>query len=122
MRLLCTEGQIFFHLCFFPRASFNGALQHHTQHSSNSNSNNSINMPAGKRKGGKKKGAKKDPNKPKRAMSSFMFFANDKRQEVRDANPDMKITEVGKRLGEMWKQLTDAEKKVCLHIRLILTC
>jgi len=56
----------------------------------------------GKRKNKKGK-KKKDPNKPKRSMSSFMFFANAKRPEVRAAHPDMKITDVGKKLGELWK-------------------
>jgi hypothetical protein len=79
-------------------------------------------MPKGKRKAEKKKGRKKkDPNKPKRAMSSFMFFANEKRQQVRDTNPDLKITEVGKRLGEMWKELSDGDKKVRLNIFEYLT-
>ncbi|PRP86617.1 structure specific recognition protein 1 [Planoprotostelium fungivorum] len=54
---------------------------------------------------------KKDPAKPKRAMSSFMFFANEKRPEVREANPGMKITDVGKRLGELWKETSAEERK-----------
>jgi upstream-binding transcription factor len=53
----------------------------------------------------------KDPNKPKRGMSSFMYFANAKRNEVRQAHPELKITEVGKRLGVMWNELDDAAKK-----------
>jgi len=55
---------------------------------------------------------KKDPNKPKRSMSSFMFFANAKRSEVKQSYPDLKITEVGKKLGEMWKMLSSDEKKI----------
>eukprot|EP01117_Protostelium_nocturnum_P011167 TRINITY_DN4056_c0_g1_i1.p1 TRINITY_DN4056_c0_g1~~TRINITY_DN4056_c0_g1_i1.p1 ORF type:complete len:207 (+),score=87.30 TRINITY_DN4056_c0_g1_i1:111-731(+) len=62
-------------------------------------------------KGARKSKSKKDPLKPKRGMSSFMFFANDKRAEVRTANPSLKITEVGRKLGEMWKELTPEEKK-----------
>jgi hypothetical protein len=69
-------------------------------------------MPPKAKRKSKKGKKKKDPNKPKRAMSSFMFFANAKRPEVRSAHPDLKITEVGKKLGEMWKQLEDTEKKV----------
>jgi len=67
--------------------------------------------PRGGKRKSKKSKKKKDPKKPKRAMSSFMFFANDKRNEVRAANPDLKITEVGKKLGEMWKSLIDSDKK-----------
>jgi len=58
----------------------------------------------------KKPKAKKDPNKPKRAMSSFMFFASDKRPEVKQLFPDLKVTQIGKKLSEMWKEI-DAEKK-----------
>jgi len=63
-----------------------------------------------KKKHGRKK-AKKDPNKPKRACSSFMFFANEKRPDLRKEFPTYKITEIGKKLGEMWKALTPDEKK-----------
>jgi hypothetical protein len=35
-----------------------------------------------------KKGAKKDPNAPKRALSAFMLFSQDKRQKVKEENPD----------------------------------
>jgi len=66
--------------------------------------------PKAKRKGRKVK-KKKDPNRPKRAMSSFMFFANHKRAEVRSLHPDLKITDIGKKLGEMWKALDETEKK-----------
>jgi len=59
----------------------------------------------------RKAGKKKDPNRPKRAMSSFMFFANEKRAEVRAKFPELKITQVGKKLGEMWKDVTPEEKK-----------
>lgn len=36
------------------------------------------------REGGKKK---KDPNAPKRGLSAYMFFANEKRDGVREENP-----------------------------------
>lgn len=53
---------------------------------------------------------KKDPNAPKRGLSAYMFFANDNRQKVRDEHPGIKFGEVGKLLGEMWKELTDKDK------------
>jgi len=53
-------------------------------------------------KGGKKK-QKKDPNAPKRALCGFMFFCNEQRPVVKAANPDMKIGEIAKVLGEQWK-------------------
>jgi len=53
---------------------------------------------------------KKDPNAPKRGLSAYMFFANDNRDKVREDNPGIKFGEVGKLLGERWKELTDKEK------------
>ena len=48
---------------------------------------------------------------PKRAMSPFLFFSNEKRGLVQSENPDMKITEVSAKLGEMWRLMSDEEKK-----------
>ncbi|CCC71794.1 hypothetical protein NCAS_0I01260 [Naumovozyma castellii] len=54
---------------------------------------------------------KKDPNAPKRALSSYMFFANATRDIVRSENPDVTFGQVGKLLGERWKALTPEEKE-----------
>ncbi|CAK0784212.1 hypothetical protein CVIRNUC_007416 [Coccomyxa viridis] len=56
------------------------------------------------------KKAKKDPNAPKRGLSAFMYFSNAKRDEVKKENPDLAFGEVGKRLGELWKEVTPTEK------------
>jgi len=53
---------------------------------------------------------KKDPNAPKRGLSAYMFFANEHRDKVREENPGIKFGDVGKLLGEKWKELTDKEK------------
>jgi len=45
-------------------------------------------------------------------MSSFMFFANEKRDEVRAKYSDLKFTEIGKKLSELWKELTPEDKKI----------
>lgn len=42
--------------------------------------------------------------------NAYMTFANEKRKEVMKAHPHMKITEIGKKLGEMWRALSDDEK------------
>ena len=42
------------------------------------------------RDGGKKK---KDPNAPKRGLSAYMFFANEKRDTVREENPGIAFGE-----------------------------
>lgn len=64
----------------------------------------------------KGKKANKDPNKPKKALSSFMFFANAKRPELRKEDPTAKITEIGKKLGQIWKTLSAEDKKV-FHLK-----
>lgn len=55
-----------------------------------------------------KKGTKqkKDPNAPKRALCGFMFFCNEQRPIVKAENPDMKIGDIAKVLGEQWKTCT----------------
>jgi len=40
-----------------------------------------------------------------------MFFCADKREDVKKAHPDAKITEISKQLGAQWKSLTDGDKK-----------
>merc|ERR1711970_791950 len=58
------------------------------------------------------RGAKKekDPNKPKRALSAFFYYANEERPKVRAANPDFSVGEVAKELGRQWGELTEDEK------------
>ena len=60
-----------------------------------------------------KKSPKKDKTSPKRARSAYIFFCNDKREEVTEelVKKGKKKTEVLKKLGEMWRELEDKEKK-----------
>jgi len=58
-----------------------------------------------------KKKKKKDPNRPKRAKNSYMLFVEKHRPKVVEDNPKMKVTEVLKRMGEMWREVTDEEKE-----------
>ena len=53
----------------------------------------------------------RDPNKPKRSKNAFMLFSAAKRAEIKEANPDMKSTDISKELGLLWKALSDDEKK-----------
>jgi HMG (high mobility group) box len=52
----------------------------------------------------------KDPDAPKFCTSSYMYFAQDMRATAVKKNPEAKVTEISKILGEMWKEL-DAKKK-----------
>ena len=62
----------------------------------------------------KNKRKDKDPNAPKRAASAYMLWLNENRASIKDellaSNPDAKITDVTKRAGELWKELTEEEK------------
>ena len=64
----------------------------------------------GDKKDKKTKKAKKDPNAPKRAMSSFMFYSNEVRGHVSSQNPSMKLTDVSKEIGRRWKEMDSSEK------------
>jgi len=40
-----------------------------------------------------------------------VFFCNEKRSEVKATHPDASFGEIGKKLGALWKEVTDADKK-----------
>lgn len=54
-----------------------------------------------------KKKKNKDENAPKRATSAFMLWLNDTREEIKREQPNLKVTEIAKRGGEMWRELKD---------------
>lgn len=62
-----------------------------------------------KKRDGRRKRTK-DENAPKRALSAYMFFANSNRDQVREDNPGISFGEVGRILGQKWKELSDADK------------
>ena len=64
-----------------------------------------------KKKAPAKKGAKADKkDKPKRAPGPYMLFCKEMRPKIVAANPKFTFGEVGKKLGEEWKKLSDAKK------------
>ena len=56
--------------------------------------------------------AKKDPNRPKKALTAFMFFSNAKRDQVKQDHPDIakSVPDISRKLGELWKAASDADK------------
>ncbi len=48
---------------------------------------------------------------PRRPMSAFLFFSVRKRKELSEKDPDMKNTEISRILGQMWRSLTDDERR-----------
>ena len=55
--------------------------------------------------------AMKDPNKPKRAKTSYMFFCADKRNALKSAHPELKMVDLSKLLGKMWKETSESDRK-----------
>ena len=55
--------------------------------------------------------AKKDPNRVKKAKSSYFFFCDDKRKEVQLANPGKGMGEISKCLGLLWKAISEEDKQ-----------
>ena len=53
---------------------------------------------------------KKGSDQPKGARTGYIFFSMAARPTISQANPDMKLTEVSKVLGEQWKCLDDKQK------------
>ncbi|XP_060529240.1 FACT complex subunit Ssrp1 isoform X2 [Cylas formicarius] len=57
-----------------------------------------------RKRSGKKE---RDENKPKRAATAFMLWLNANRESIKKDNPGIKITEIAKKGGEMWRELKD---------------
>lgn len=60
---------------------------------------------------GRKKRKKSDKSGPKRAKSAYLYFCDEKRGSVKSTDPDMKATEVTTRLGQLWKELKNDNKR-----------
>eukprot|EP00042_Codosiga_hollandica_P050857 m.616714 g.616714 ORF g.616714 m.616714 type:complete len:749 (+) comp58169_c0_seq1:118-2364(+) len=64
-------------------------------------------------KKGKAKRAKKekDPNAPKRPNSGYMLWLAANRERIKAENPGIKVTDIAKKGGEVWKTLSADEKE-----------
>lgn len=63
----------------------------------------------GRTKGGRAAAPKGKNGKGR--ISGYLLFGNENRQAVNDANPGIAFKDVGKRLGEMWRELSDEEQQ-----------
>ena len=75
-----------------------------------------VKVSKGKGKGKKVKKIKKEidpdaPFKPKKAKNAFMLFTAANREQVKTDNPDIKPTDISKKMGEMWADLSDEDKE-----------
>jgi hypothetical protein len=55
------------------------------------------------KKGGSNKTRKNKQEGGKRKLSEYMKFANKVRPQLMKENPDMKVPELGKKIGKMWR-------------------
>lgn len=46
-------------------------------------------------------------DKPKRPMSAYMLWLNSAREKIKAENPGLKVTEIAKKGGELWKSMED---------------
>lgn len=46
-------------------------------------------------------------DKPKRPMSAYMLWLNSAREQIKSENPGMKVTDIAKKGGEIWKTMKD---------------
>ncbi|XP_063383798.1 FACT complex subunit Ssrp1 [Cydia fagiglandana] len=49
----------------------------------------------------------KDANAPKRPATAFMLWLNENRKKITEENPGIKVTEIAKKGGELWRDLKD---------------
>ncbi|KAH9987886.1 hypothetical protein BJV77DRAFT_768279 [Russula vinacea] len=59
----------------------------------------------------------RDPDAPKRAASSYIFFQNDLRQELRKQHPDISSTEIMARVKKQWADMTPEDKAPYEHLQ-----
>lgn len=50
--------------------------------------------------------------RPKRPLSGYMIWLNENREAIKAENPGIKVTEVAKRGGELWRGLTDKSVRI----------
>ncbi|XP_037953872.1 high mobility group protein D [Teleopsis dalmanni] len=46
-------------------------------------------------------------DKPKRPLSAYMLWLNSARDQIKRENPGIKVTEVAKKGGELWRAMKD---------------
>jgi uncharacterized protein (DUF736 family) len=56
------------------------------------------------------KSIKSEKTSPKPKLSGYMKFVKANRATIVSSNPNIKFAEVGKKLGEAWRALSDDEK------------
>jgi len=66
----------------------------------------------------KKRKRERDPDQPKAALNAYLFYMKENRQTIKKENPGLKTTDISRKIGELWRALTDAEKKPYVDLAL----
>ncbi|KAI9283851.1 putative high-mobility group non-histone chromosomal protein, partial [Umbelopsis sp. AD052] len=53
----------------------------------------------------------KDPNAPKRPVSSYLYFCNDRRAHIKKEQPSIDPKDMVSLLGKEWQALDEAARK-----------
>ena len=59
----------------------------------------------------KKKKGKKDKDAPKRPISAYFFYNQERREKLKKEKPNLDNKELIRAMSEEWNKLTDEEKK-----------
>ena len=54
----------------------------------------------------------KDPNAPPKPQSAYMLWSQRNRASVKSSHPDLDFEDLGRKLGEIWRTMSEADKKV----------
>ena len=60
----------------------------------------------------KTKKAKKDKDAPKRAISAFFFYNQERREKLKKEQPNLDNKEIIKTMSEEWNKLSDEKKSI----------
>lgn len=59
-------------------------------------------------------------DRPKRPLSAYMLWLNENREQIKRENPGIKVTEIAKRGGELWRGLKDKSVSTQHFIKFLL--
>ena len=53
---------------------------------------------------------RKDPKAPKKPLSGYIHFCNEIRSEITSKYPELKMTQMSQKLGQLWKELPESRR------------
>lgn len=59
-------------------------------------------------------------DKPKRPMSAYMLWLNSAREQIKADNPGLRVTEIAKKGGEIWRSMKDKSVRMFINITILV--